>query len=170
MRCLHSTTCFILILYSNTKHIQDYNHFYKKLHSIMKNSSVFLLVICVFSFVFCASFFKQEDPLQASIKRGKVVYEANCASCHMEKGEGIEGVFPPLAKSDYLMADKKRSIKQVLLGAKGKMVVNGITYEGEMPASGLIDKETADVLNYIRNSWGNKGKIVTDIEVKAERK
>lgn len=162
--------CFLLILYGNYSTHLKFNHFYKKLHSIMKNSTVFLSLICVFSFIFCASFFKQEDPLQASIKRGKIVYEANCASCHMEKGEGIEGVFPPLAKSDYLMADKKRSIKQVLNGAKGKMTVNGIMYEGEMPASGLADKEAADVLNYIRNSWGNKGKIVTDLEVKAERK
>ncbi|MCU0443767.1 MAG: cytochrome c [Microscillaceae bacterium] len=111
-----------------------------------------------------------QDPLQASIKRGKTVYESNCLSCHMNQGEGIPSVFPPLAKSDYLMADKNRAIKQVIKGLKGKIVVNGVTYDGEMPANDLSDQQVVDVMNYIRNSWGNKGKIVTIEEVKAARK
>jgi nitrite reductase (NO-forming) len=118
-----------------------------------------------------ASFIElSQDPLQASMKRGKSVYESNCLSCHMNQGEGIPSVFPPLAKSDYLMADKNRSIKQVLRGLKGKIVVNGVTYDGEMPANDLTDQQISDVMNYVRNSWGNKGKIVTVEEVKAVRK
>lgn len=136
----------------------------------MKNTFIYLKILILPS-IFCFVFaFSNDDPLAESIKRGKTVYDTNCASCHMAGGEGIDGVFPPLAKSDYLMADKKRSIRQILHGVKGKIVVNGVTYEGEMPPSGLTDKETADVLNYIRNSWGNKGKIVTEAEVKLERK
>src|SRR5690606_29207462 len=77
---------------------------------------------------------KQKFDLKASIERGKEVYNTQCISCHMEKGEGIEAVFPPLAKSDYLMADKNRSIKQILEGASGEIKVNGKTYNGEMPA------------------------------------
>jgi mono/diheme cytochrome c family protein len=111
-----------------------------------------------------------QDPLQASMKRGKSVYESNCLSCHMNQGEGIPSVFPPLAKSDYLMADKNRSIKQVLRGLKGKIVVNGVTYEGEMPANDLTDQQISDVMNYVRNSWGNKGAMVTLEEVKTLRK
>ncbi|HZB11713.1 MAG TPA: cytochrome c, partial [Chryseolinea sp.] len=107
--------------------------------------------------------------LKASIERGKEVYDINCTSCHMEKGEGLEGAFPPLAKSDYLMADKARSIKQILNGASGEMVVNGKTYNGEMPAMDLTDEQVSDVLNYVRNSWGNKGAAVTPAEVKAQR-
>ena len=76
----------------------------------------------------------------------------------MEKGEGIESAFPPLAKSDYMMADKNRSIKQILAGASGEMKVNGMTYNGEMPAIDLTDEQVSDVLNYVRNSWGNKGR------------
>jgi mono/diheme cytochrome c family protein len=113
---------------------------------------------------------KQKFDLKASIERGKEVYNTQCITCHMEKGEGIEGAFPPLAKSDYLMADKNRSIKQILEGASGEMTVNGIVYNGEMPAIDLTDEQVSDVLNYVRNSWGNKGGAVTPNEVKAQRK
>jgi nitrite reductase (NO-forming) len=113
---------------------------------------------------------KQKFDLKASIERGKEVYNTNCITCHMEKGEGLEGAFPPLAKSDYLMADKNRSIKQIIHGASGEMTVNGKTYNGEMPAIDLTDEQVSDVLNYVRNSWGNKGAAVTPNEVKAQRK
>ena len=113
---------------------------------------------------------KQKFDLKASIERGKEVYNTNCITCHMEKGEGLEGAFPPLAKSDYLMADKNRSIKQILEGASGEMTVNGKTYNGEMPAIDLTDEQVSDVLNYVRNSWGNKGAAVTPGEVKAQQK
>lgn len=108
--------------------------------------------------------------LKASMTRGQEVYTANCVSCHMEKGEGMEGVFPPLAKSNYLMADKKRSIVQIIKGVSGPIKVNGIEYNGEMAAIDLSDQEISDVLNYVRNSFGNKGAAVTPEEVKAARK
>ena len=115
--------------------------------------------------------FKQgkEFDLKASIKRGKEVYIAQCLSCHMENGEGIEGLYPPVAKADYLMADKKRSIQQVLYGATGEMKVNGKIYNVPMKGSDLSDEQASDVLNYIRNSWGNKGGAVTPGDIKAAR-
>ena len=98
---------------------------------------IVVLVFCV-SLISLMSFVPtQKFDLKASIERGKEVYNAQCITCHMEKGEGIEGVFPPVAKSDYLMADKNRSIKQILEGASGEMTVNGKTYNGEMPAIDL---------------------------------
>lgn len=112
----------------------------------------------------------QKFDLKASVQRGKEVYNMQCITCHMEKGEGMESVFPPLAKSDYLMADKARSIRQIIEGASGEMVVNGKTYNGEMPAMDLTDEQVSDVLNYVRNSWGNKGPAVTPAEVQAQRK
>ena len=113
---------------------------------------------------------KQKFDLKASIERGQEVYNTQCITCHMEKGEGIDGAFPPVAKSDYLMADKNRSIKQILEGATGEMKVNGKVYNGEMPAIDLTDEQVSDVLNYVRNSWGNKGGAVTPSEVTAQRK
>lgn len=113
----------------------------------------------------------QKFDLKASITRGKDVYTAQCMSCHMEQGEGIENVYPPVAKSDYLMADKKRSIDQVLHGVTGQIKVKGVTYDGVMTGFEMLsDQEVSDVLNYIRNSFGNKGAAVTPEEVKASRK
>lgn len=112
---------------------------------------------------------KPKFDLKASIAKGKEVYAAQCTNCHMEQGEGMEGVFPPLAKSDYLMADKKRSIQQVIHGVSGEIKVNGVTYNGDMPGVELTDEEVSDVLNYVRNSWGNKGDAVKPEEVKAAR-
>lgn len=112
----------------------------------------------------------QKFDLKASMERGKEIYIAQCLSCHQEQGEGLEGVFPPLAKSDYLMADKTRSIKQVINGVSGEIKVNGVVYSGEMTGFDLSDQEVSDVLNYIRNSWGNKGNAVLPSEVASSRK
>lgn len=113
---------------------------------------------------------KPKFDLKASMAKGKEVYTTYCMSCHMEAGEGIDDVYPPLAKSDYLMADKARSIKQVLYGASGSMKVNGKTYNAEMTGFDLTDQEVSDLLNYIRNSFGNKGPAIMPEEVKAQRK
>ena len=110
-----------------------------------------------------------EFDLEASIKRGKEVYITYCLSCHSEDGQGVEGLYPPVAKSDYLMADTKRSIKQTLFGVTGEMTVNGKVYNMPMDGIDLSDEQTSDVLNYIRNSWGNKGKAVLPEDVKAAR-
>lgn len=101
------------------------------------------------------------------MKAGAIVYKTNCAACHQENGEGIPNAFPPIAKSDYLMADKKRSIKIVKHGLEGAITVNNKTYNSVMPALGLSDDDIASVLTYIRNSFGNKGDAVTVDEVKS---
>jgi nitrite reductase (NO-forming) len=110
-----------------------------------------------------------EPDLEESIKLGEEIYQGYCLACHMSEGEGLPGAFPPLAKSDYLMADKERSIRQVMHGSEGEMVVNGETYNGVMPPQQLSDEEIAHVLNFVRNSWGNEGEVVTFAEVKAIR-
>jgi len=128
--------------------------------------AVFMLV----GILSLASF--QPEPLIASKQRGKKVYELNCQTCHGEDGTGVPSVFPPLAKADYLMQNRSRAIRQILYGARGIMVVNGQSYTGEMPAqNALSDTEIADVLNYVRNSWGNRdATMVVPTEVKAQRR
>lgn len=108
--------------------------------------------------------FYQAFDLKASIERGKTIYEAQCMSCHMAGGEGIEGVFPPLAKTDYLN-DTNRLIKVVVLGVRGSIKINGVDYNGEMTGFSLSDEEVSDVLNYIRNSWDNKGTPIRPTEI-----
>ena len=135
----------------------------------MKNRFLlFAVSFSVISFVSVGQ--KQKFDLKSSIARGQEIYIAQCMSCHLEKGEGIEDVYPPLAKSDYMMADKQRSIDNVIHGLSGEIVVNGKTYNTEMTAFDLSDQDVSDVLNYVRNSWGNKGDAVTPEEVSATRK
>ena len=113
---------------------------------------------------------KQRFPSKASLDRGLEIYSAQCQACHMENGEGIEDVYPPLAKSDYLMDDKERSIRQVIDGLSGEIKVNGKMYNGFMSGFDLTDEQVSDVLNFIRNSWGNKGGVVSPEEVAATKK
>lgn len=113
----------------------------------------------------------QTGELTASIDRGKEIYVTNCQNCHMANGQGVGKVYPPLANSDYLMADVTRSIDQVLNGTDDNTVIDGINYSGEMTAFDMMtDQQVADVLNYIRNSWGNDGQIVTPKQVEKVRK
>lgn len=121
--------------------------------------SLISLLVTMFFFSF-----DQTYDLKASIERGKVIYEAQCMSCHMAEGEGLPGVFPPVAKSDYL-ADKNRLIKVVLRGVRGEMNVNGTNYNGEMTGFQLSDQEVADVLNYIGNTWGNKTETIKPADI-----
>ena len=100
---------------------------------------------------------------------GKSVYKQNCAACHQIDGTGLKGAFPPLAKSDFLMGDKKRAISTVINGLQGKVVINGAEYNGVMPALGLDDEDIANVLTYIRNSFGNSSDEVKTSEVKSVR-
>lgn len=106
--------------------------------------------------------------VKASIARGAEIYNNFCASCHLSKGEGIAGVFPPLQNSDWLTGKRKESIHAVKFGLQGPIEVNGDSYDNLMPYPGLSDEEVADVMNYIKSSWGNSlEKPVTKEEVAA---
>lgn len=108
--------------------------------------------------------------LQDQINAGKALYNGTCSVCHQPNGAGLEGVFPPLAKSDYLNADPKRAISTVLHGLSGQITVNGKGYNSVMPPMNqLTDDEVANILTYVLNSMDNKGGQVKASEVKAER-
>jgi nitrite reductase (NO-forming) len=99
-----------------------------------------------------------------------VLFKGTCSACHQDKGQGIDGVFPPLAQSDYLVADKTRAIRVVLNGLSGAVTVNGKAYNSVMPPmSQLNDDEVANILTFALNSWGNSAGAVTAAEVKAVR-
>ncbi|MCH9660528.1 MAG: cytochrome c [Bacteroidetes bacterium] len=109
--------------------------------------------------------------LSASMQRGELVYMDFCIQCHMGDGAGLPKNFPPLAMSDWLLDKRTESIQAVKYGQKGKIIVNGITYNGLMPPMGLTDAEVADVMNYIMNSWENtQDHMVTTEEVSAVEK
>ena len=99
---------------------------------------------------------------------GDVIYKKTCITCHQANGEGIPGTYPPLAKSDFI-ADKEKTISQVIKGYSGELTVNGKKYNSAMPAQQLNDEEIASVLSYVYSNFGNGGTAVTADEVKAVR-
>jgi len=101
---------------------------------------------------------------------GKQTYMHTCFACHQPEGQGVIGVFPPLAMSDYLNKDVNRAIEIVLYGKQGEITVNGENYNSVMPSQSLTDEEVANVLTFIYNSWGNSKEVVTPEMVSEVRK
>lgn len=113
---------------------------------------------------------ERELPRSELLARGKQVFNANCAACHQLEGQGIPGAFPPLARSDFLMANKDRAIGAVLHGLSGAITVNGTVFNGVMPALQMNDTDVAAVLSYVRTSFGNKAAdLVSMADVKRVR-
>jgi nitrite reductase (NO-forming)/hydroxylamine reductase len=103
---------------------------------------------------------------KARLPQGEQVYQAYCQACHQANGAGFTGAFPPLARSDYLLADPKRGIRAVLQGLSGAITVNGEKFDGVMPhLNYLTDEQIADVLSYVLNSWGNDGGVIVPAQV-----
>jgi nitrite reductase (NO-forming) len=104
-------------------------------------------------------------------EKGKQVYMGLCFACHQLDGKGLPGAFPPLAGSDYMLADRDRAIRTVLKGLTGPVTVNGVTFNSAMPPQEavLTDTQVADVLTYVFNAWGNSGDAFTAAQVKAIR-
>lgn len=132
----------------------------------MKKVSVFFILVIVLAL---SSAFKQTFNLKESIERGKSIYTAQCSSCHMMEGEGISGVFPALAKSPNL-ASKERLVKVILKGVRGPITVGDVTYNGEMTGFTLNDQEVSDLINFVRNSFGNKAPAVLPKEIQTALK
>ncbi|ULQ57218.1 cytochrome c [Flavihumibacter rivuli] len=119
-----------------------------------------------------SSFMPQQQPsLKASITRGKEVYTTYCLACHQADGTGVPNLNPPLAKTSWVNGDKKRLINVLLKGLDEEIEINGEVYSNPMPSHAhLKDQEVADVLTYVRNSFGNKASLITPAEVAAVRK
>ncbi len=114
------------------------------------------------SALFCFSFNTHQDPLKASMERGKKVYESTCLPCHQSKGSGVPGMNPPLIRTKYVLGQADTLINIVLNGLDEEVAINGQTYSNPMPGQPqLKNEEIADVLTYVRNSFGNKAPAVT---------
>jgi len=107
---------------------------------------------------------------EIQMAKGQQVFMQTCFVCHQPSGLGLPGQIPPLAKSDFLMADKERSIRAVLQGLSGEISVNGKPFNAQMiPLNTLTDEEVANVITYVRNSWGNSGDAATIADVRRIR-
>ena len=123
-----------------------------------------------------ASNIKDPDPIKDNLELGKpvvasAVYTMYCGTCHQKDGKGDGARFPPLERSEWVNGDKSRLIRIVLNGLSGQITVKGMPYSETMPAHGsfLNDEQIAEVLSYVRKSWGNNSDAVSKAEVAALR-
>ena len=108
---------------------------------------------------------------EIQMEKGKGVFMQTCFVCHQLNGEGLPGQIPPLARSDFFASlSNQDAIRNVIAGRTGEVIVNGKKFNGVMtPLNYLSDEQIANVLTYVRNSFGNTGAAVTVDEVKQVR-
>ena len=137
-----------------------------------------VLVAGLFSFVCLLVVAQTKKPAKkstespaASIERGRIVYQKECLSCHQADGGGVPRMNPPLAgSSDLLGPDKKKIIGIVLRGMTDRIPLDDEYYSNNMASHAyLSNQQIADVLTFVRNSFGNKADVVTLAEVTAIR-
>jgi mono/diheme cytochrome c family protein len=134
----------------------------------MKRGIIFLAAFAFTNLLLAQS--ASSDADKASIARGKTAYEQYCLACHQADGSGVPHLNPPLIKTKWTMGDKKVLINVVLKGLDDQIEVDGETYQNVMPPMAhLSDQEIADVLTFIRNSFGNKASTIKESDVKALR-
>ncbi|MEN3793029.1 cytochrome c [Fulvimarina sp. MAC3] len=104
-------------------------------------------------------------------KPGAEVYLEKCGFCHGVDGKGQNQWIPPLAGSSASLAEFHQSQVNVTLNGSARVVSNGIPDSYRMPPyrNQLSDQEIADVLTYVRSSWGNDGGAVTVEDVQKLR-
>ncbi len=115
-----------------------------------------------------------QKKIAALYPRGAEIFGSLCQTCHGTDGNGINALAPPLNKSGWVQGDKNKVISIVLYGLTGPVTVDNHEYKkpevsGDMP--GIVandeysEKDIADILNYIRNSWNNNGSKITGEDI-----
>lgn len=113
---------------------------------------------------------RKNKPDAAVHARGLAVYSRTCIACHGPDGKGVPGAFPPLDGADWLTGDPTIPARIVLGGLQGPIEVKGQKYQNIMPPhTDLKDGEIADVLTYVRQTWGNDATAVTEAMIKETR-
>jgi mono/diheme cytochrome c family protein len=111
-------------------------------------------------------------PAQGAAADGRQLFVAKCQACHQANGQGLPGVFPPLAGSSWVKGPAEVPMQIVLHGLNGPIEVAGSIYSGAMPAFGeqMNDAELAAVLSFVRSEWGNTGPAVEADAIQGARK
>jgi len=143
----------------------------------MKQLRITILIAGLLLMCICVSQAQQKkqvhhtgQSLAAAMARGQAVYTQVCLPCHMADGGGVQNMNPPLVGTTYVLGNKAALIKIVLHGFNEDVEINGNTYSNIMGAhDDLTDRQIADVLTYVRHSFGNKASIVNATEVSKVR-
>ena len=110
--------------------------------------------------------FKQDDAVAKALwkgddsKPGASVYVDSCAACHKTDGSGYKRFFPELRGNPVVQAEDPTSLIHIVLSGATLPGVKGAPSSITMPAFGwrLKDQQVADVVNFVRTSWGNTAK------------
>ncbi len=111
------------------------------------------------------------DKDAAGVDRGQKVFKQYCITCHMANGQGLSGVYPPLAGSEFL-DDKQKTISAVANGLSGEIIVKGKKYSNVMPPipGSYSNADIAAVVNYVMKKFGGEAWTTTEAEIAAIRK
>ncbi len=136
----------------------------------MKKALTTSLLCFLFAVYLFAQVKKHPAGPSTAIKRGQQVFNTTCMTCHQKDGGGVPRLNPPLIKTEYVLGDKTRLIQIVLKGLNQPIEIEDEKYTNVMPSfATLTDQQIADVLTYVRNSFGNKASAVTLAQVKTVR-
>lgn len=135
---------------------------------------LFFYIVCFLPLIAMSQTAKKPVPAAASantaLAKGKAVYTQYCMPCHQSDGGGVQNLNPPLIKTTYVLGDQKRLINIILKGLNEEIEIDGDFYANPMPALNFLsDQQVADVLTYVRNSFGNKASVITPAQVKVIR-
>jgi glucose/arabinose dehydrogenase/mono/diheme cytochrome c family protein len=108
----------------------------------------------------------EESDIVMADHPGQRVYRISCLPCHQSDGNGVPGMHPPLRDTEWVTGDTERLIRIVLEGMEGEIAVHGETYNTVMPPQRHLNpQQVADVLTFVRKSFGNDASEVTVEEV-----
>ncbi|WP_346825948.1 c-type cytochrome [Serratia inhibens] len=114
---------------------------------------------------------KAVAPVAGSQQAGQRTYAMYCSTCHGNKGEGSDNTIPALAGNATVTADNPLTALRVLLEGAQTPITRQATAIA-MPGYGwaLNDRQAADLMSYLRGSWGNQAGAVTAQQVQEARK
>lgn len=132
----------------------------------MRNKIILFSIIPLVIMMFISSCGEENIKYQRYYADGSQLYKIHCQNCHMSKGEGLAKLIPPLTDSTYLRVNRAKLVCYVNYGLNDSIKVNGIDYQGQMPAEKhLAAIDLAKTLTYITNSFGNNQGIYDVAEV-----
>jgi mono/diheme cytochrome c family protein len=103
----------------------------------------------------------------AANRTGAQLYDQHCAACHGDEGEGVAGAYPALAGSRAVAMETPANLVHLVLEGGFPPVTGGNPRPYGMPpfATVLSSEEVAQLLSYLRSSWGNTAAPVSALEV-----
>lgn len=130
----------------------------------MLKKSLFAAIATVL-FAACQS--EEEIKRDQYFVEGMALYNVHCANCHQTDGAGLKALYPPIAKSDYLLKNKESIICSMRYGQADTIVVNGRTYHQPMPGNAQLQPmDIAEITTYIYNKWGTEKTLTATADVK----